>query len=55
MFNTITDYNDRNNTPLYNENIWEVIFKVVKEESIGDANDFTVDTFIHTSNTQRDN
>ena len=55
MCNTLTDYKRRNNTPLPNENIWEEISKFVEEESIADANNFTVDTFSHMSNTQREN
>ena len=29
---TLTDYNDRNNTPLSNENIKESMYKVMDEE-----------------------
>ena len=53
MFNTLTDYNDRNNTPLSNLNIWEVIRKVIEEESIADDNIAAMNTFGHASNTQR--
>ena len=34
MFNTLTDYNDRNNTPLSNDNIREAIRKVTEKELI---------------------
>ena len=30
--NTLTDYNDLNNNPLSNANIWEAIRKVMEEE-----------------------
>ena len=53
MFNTLTDYNDRNNTPLSNLNIWEAIRKVIEEESIADANNAAMNTFGYASNTQR--
>ena len=55
MFMTLTDYNDRNNTPLSNENIWESIRKAMEEESISYANNVNAHTFSHTSNTQIDN
>ena len=55
MYKTLTDYNDRNNEPLLNDNIREAISKVIEEESISDTNNVTVDTFSHTSNTQRQN
>ena len=55
MYKTITDYNEHNNTPLLNKKIWEEIRTIIKEESISDANDITADTFIHASNTQREN
>ena len=55
MFNTLTDYNDRNNTPLSNDNIREAIRKITEKQLIQDANKITVDTFSHTSNTQRYN
>ena len=54
-FKTLTDYNDRNNTPLPNTNIREAIRKFIKEELIADSNNVTVDTFSHASNTQREN
>ena len=53
MFKNLTDYNDRNNTSLSNDNIWEAILKVIEEESIADSNNITVDTFNTTPNTQR--
>ena len=55
MLKTLTDYNDRNNTPFSNAKIQEAIRKVIEEESIADDNNVTVDTFVHTSNTQRYN
>ena len=55
MFNTLTDYNYHNNTPLSNENIREAIRKVIEEESIADANNVTADTFSCLFNTQRYN
>ena len=55
MFNTLTDYNDINNTPLFNAKIWEAISKVIEEESTADDNNVTVDTFSHMSNTKRYN
>ena len=54
MFNTLTDYNDHNNTPLSNANILESIRKVIEEESIVDANNVTTDTFSHASNSKRE-
>ena len=53
MFKTLTDYNDRENTPLSNSSIREEISKVMEEESISDANNVTADTFSHTPNTQK--
>ena len=55
MFKTLTDYNDRENTPLSNSSIREEISKVMEEESISDANNVTADTFSHTPNTQKQN
>ena len=49
MCNTLTKYNDRNNTPLSNANILEAICKVMEEESITDANNVTTNTFSHAS------
>ena len=53
MFKTLTDYNDRNNTPSSNSNIREVMRKVTEEEPIAEANNVTADTFSHTYNTER--
>ena len=55
IFKTLTYYNDRNNTAWSDEKTWEEIPKVIEDESIGDANNVTADTFIHTPNTQRNN
>ena len=55
IFNTLTDYNDRNNTPLSNDKIREAIHRVIEEESIADANKVTADTFSHASNIQIEN
>ena len=55
MFKNLTDYSDRNNTPLFNTKIQEEIHKVIEEEPIAEANNFTVDTFSHASNTKRNN
>ena len=55
MCNTLTDSNDRNNTPLFNANIRESIHEVMEEGSITDANNVTVDIFSHTSSAQREN
>ena len=54
-FRTLTDYNDSNNTPLYNKNIREATGKVIKYESIADSINVTTDTISHTSNTQSEN
>ena len=55
MFQTLTDYNDRNNTSLSYSKIWESIRKFMEDESIADANSVTAETFSHTSNTQIEN
>ena len=55
IFKTLTEYNDRKNTPSSNEKIREAIYKVVEYESISDFNNLTADTFSHASNTQREN
>ena len=55
MYKTLTDYNDRKNAPLSNENIREEIYKAVDKESILDANNVTANTFSHVSNTQIEN
>ena len=44
MYDTITNYNDRNQTPLFNNNIREVIDQVILEEKV-ETNNFTVYTF----------
>ena len=44
MYDTITNYNDRNYTPLSNTNIREAIDKEIMEEQ-AEANNDTVDTF----------
>ena len=49
MYNTITNYNDRNHTPLSNVKIAEAIDKIILEEQ-AEANNNTVDTFITTRN-----
>ena len=52
LINTITTFNDNNNTPLSNMNMWDDILKVVmedEEESITDANNVTADAFSHAS------
>ena len=43
MYDTITNYNDRNQTPLFNNNIREVIDQVILEEQ-GEENNITADT-----------
>ena len=55
IFNTLTDYNERNNTPLINSNIIKAIRKFMEEESLTDANNVTADTFSHDSSAQREN
>ena len=55
IFNTLTDYNERNHTPLSSVNIREEIRRVMEEESIIDANNITKDTFSHASSAQREN
>ena len=55
MYKTLTDYNDRNNTPLSNQNIQAEINEVMEQESISDANNVTAGAFIHTSKTQKEN
>ena len=55
MFKTLTDYNNRNNTPLSNAKFQEAIPQVIEKESIEDANNITADTFSHASNTHREN
>ena len=59
MFETLIDYNDRNDASLSNENIRGAIHKVIDEEELYshnitlDAHNVTVDNFSQTSNTQR--
>ena len=55
MYRTLTDYNDRINTPLSNANDQEAIHKVIEEESMVDTNNFTADKFTHASNAQINN
>ena len=53
MCNTLTDYNNRNNTSLFHANIREAIHKVMEDKLITNSKNVTADTFIHASNTQR--
>ena len=61
MCKTLIDYNDRNDAPLYNDKILEVMHKFIVEEELNahnitsDSHNVTVDTFSRTSNTQREN
>ena len=32
LYNTITDFNDHNNTPLSSMDIWEAVLRVMKED-----------------------
>ena len=50
MYKTLIQYNDHNNSPSFNESIWEAIRKVIEEEL--DVNNITVDTISHTSNVE---
>ena len=50
----ITDFNNRNDAPLSNENIQGAMHKLIAEEEADDHN-VAADTFIHMKNTQRDN
>ena len=54
LLRTITDFNNRNDVPLFNEKIQEAIHKVIVEEE-SDAHNVTADNFSQTPNTQRDN
>ena len=54
LLRAITHFNNPNNAPLTNENIREVINKVIAEEEL-DAHNVTAGTFIQMSNTQGDN
>ena len=55
MLETLVDYNDRNNAPLFNENLWRSVSKVMAytEEEEYDAKrnayNLTMDTFCHQS------
>ena len=49
IMKTLPEYNDLKNAPLLNEKIQEAINKFMDEES--DAQNVTVDTFSHKSNT----
>ena len=64
MYETLVDYNDRNNAALSNENILQAIHKFIAEEEAdayninSDSHNVTVDTFWQTHvtpNTQGDN
>ena len=64
MYETLVDYNDRNDAPLSNENILKAMHKVIAEEESDalnitlDAHNITADTFFQTPatpNTQVDN
>ena len=64
MYVTLVYYNDRNYSPLSNENIWQAIHKAIAAEKADahnitlDSRNVTVDTFIHTPvtpNTQGEN
>ena len=54
-FETLTDYNYCNNTPLSYSKIRDAICNVLEEESISDVNNVTEETFNNTSNTQNEN
>ena len=59
MYETLINYNDRNDEPFSIENIWDEIHKVIKEEVLDDhnitldAHNITTDNFSQTSKTQR--
>ena len=44
IYDTLTNYNDRNHTPISNVDTREVIYQVIMEEK-AEANNVTVDTF----------
>ena len=46
-YDTLVDYNDRNNEPLFNYNIRKAIHKVIAEEE-ADSRNVTGDTFCQT-------
>ena len=57
MYETLVDYNDRNDAPFSNEKIWKAIHKVISEEET-DSHNVTVYTFYQmpvTPNTQGEN
>ena len=43
MYETLVDYNDRNDLPVSNDNIRQQIYKFIVEEEV-DANNMTLDT-----------
>ena len=56
LSNTITNFNDNNNTPLSNMKIGETILRFMIEDEEGaimDANNFTADTCSLASSSQR--
>ena len=59
LFSTITNVNDRNGAPCYNEKIRDTIHKGIAEGEVDvhnitpDAHNVTVDIFSQTPNTQR--
>ena len=58
LYNTITNINNHNNTPLSSANIQEAVLEVMREdeeESITDAKNFTTYTSSLASSTQREN
>ena len=57
LSNTIANFNDNNNMPLSNMNIWEAVLRVMieyEEVEIMDTNNVTSDTFSHESSSQRE-
>ena len=64
MYETLVDYNDRNDAPFSNENIWQAIRKIMADKEVDsrnttlDAHNVTVDIFCQTPvtpNTQGEN
>ena len=64
MYQTLVDYNERNNAPLYNETIRQSIRKFMADEEVDahnitlDSHNVTVDTFCQSHvapNTQGEN
>ena len=61
MYETLIDYNDRNDAPFCNEKIQDSIHKFVTEKESDahnitlDDHNITEDNFSQTSNTQREN